>query len=345
MYTGSRLPVLAILTQGKGADMSRPRLSMRIDPEPRDQELLFARQLGVECVYTWVRDDQRDELFLSDLRRRVEDAGLVLYNVGNITVGKSDKIHLALPGRDEVIDQFAAFIRSLGRAGIHVTTFTWEPTQVWSSEPGEMRGAMARRVDLDEMRRRPLTHGRAYTEEELWENFTYFMRRILPVAEEAGVRLALHPNDPPTAELGGIPCLIRSLDSYQRAFEIAGSPYLGMEFCVGCWLEGGASFGDMLEAIRTFHEQARILIVHFRNVSAPLPYFVETFLDNGYMDMYQVMKVFCEIGYRGTIILDHSPQFAPGHNGAAEAYAIGYMRALMERAEDELGVACVRGTR
>lgn len=310
---------------------------MRIDPQPSDEELLFAKQLGLNYVFTWITPEQRDYKSLLALRQKVENAGLTLYNTGDYTLGKSDKIHLALPGRDETIEAFKNFIRNLGRAGIHTTTFTWEPSNVWSSEPGETRGTVTRKVDLDEMGKRPLTHGREYSEEEIWENFEYFMHEIIPVAEEADVRLALHPNDPPTKlRLGGIPCLIHSFDSYKRAFEIANSPNLGMEFCVGCWLEGGEAFGNMLEAIRYFHEQRKIFIVHFRNVSSTLPYFIETFLDNGYMDMYEVMKVFCEIGYDGTMILDHSPHFAPGFDqGTGTAYAIGYMRALMERAEAE----------
>ena len=314
------------------------RFSLSVRPEASDEELLFARQLGVPCVYTWVREDQCSYEALARLRERVEDAGLTLYNVGSMAVGKSDQIQLALPDRDERIAQFQAFVRCLGRAGIPVTTFTWESTGVWSSEPGEIRGARTRRVDLDEMRQRPYTHGRAYTEEELWRNFEYFMQRIIPVAKEAGVRLALHPNDPPTASLGGIPCLIRSWESYERAFEIAASPALGMEFCCGCWLEGGEAFGDILAAIRHFVAQDRILLVHFRNISAPLPRFEETFLDNGYADMYQIMRSFCETGYGNTMTLDHTPRFADGYaQGAGAAYAIGYMRALMERARAELG--------
>lgn len=316
---------------------SKIKLSMPMRRGASDEHLLFARQLGLGYVYTWVRGQQHGYDYLLDLRRRVEDAGLTLYNVGSGEIAKSDKIHLALPGRDEKIEEFQSFVRNLGKAGIHNTTFTWEPKGVWSSERGESRGAPARTVDLDEMRRRPLTHGREYSEEELWENFEYFMERIIPVAEESGVRLALHPNDPPTQSLGGVPCLIRSFEAYKRAFEIADSPNLGMEFCTGCWLEGGEDFGDMLEAIRYFHEQGRIIIVHFRNVSSALPYFVETFLDNGYMDMYKVMKTFCEVGYDGSMTLDHTPRFADGYaQGAGIAYAIGYMRALIERAEDEL---------
>jgi mannonate dehydratase len=310
---------------------------MFIDPEPSDDQLRFAKQLGLNYVYTWVNENQRNDDFINNLYQKVKDAGLTLYNAGNYNIAKSDKIHLALPGRDEVIEEFKIFIRNLGRAGIRTTTFTWEPSQVWSSEPGESRGAVARRVDLNEMKQRPLTHGREYTHDEIWENFEYFIKQILPVAEEADVRLALHPNDPPAESLGGIPCLIHSFEDYKRAYEIADSPYLGMEFCTGCWLEGGDEFGDMLGAIRYFHQQRKIFIVHFRNVTAPMPYFVETFLDNGYMDMYQVMKVFVEIGYNGTMILDHTPQFAGDYAlGGGTAYAIGYMRALIERAEAEL---------
>ena len=96
----------------------------------------------------------------------------------------------------------------------------------------------------------------------------------------------------------------------------------------------------MLGAIRYFHNQGKIFIVHFRNVTTTLPYFVETFLDNGYMDMYQVMKIFVEIGYDGTMILDHTPQFSGEYAlGGGTAYAIGYMRALIERAEAELSAA------
>ena len=317
--------------------MSRPLLSMFIEPEPSDDELLFARQLGVDCVYTWIRTQQRTYEFLARLRERVESYGPRLYNVGNMDVAKNDKIHLALPGRDRVIADFQAFVADLGRAGIGVTTFTWEPTQVWSSAPGETRGAQARAVDLDEMLRRPYTHGRAYSEDEIWDNYTYFIRQMMPVCEEAGVRLALHPNDPPSPQpLGGIPCLIHSFNTYKRAFAIANSPQLGMEFCCGCWLEGGAGFGDIFDGIRTFAAEDRILIVHFRNVTAPLPAFTETFLDNGYADMYAIMKTFVQAGYRGTMILDHSPKFAGEYaKGGGTAYALGYMRALMERALEE----------
>jgi len=318
----------------------RFKLSLPASAEATKSELAFARQLGAEAIYIWVRPEQRNYPFLRDLRAKVEDAGLELYMVGSMAVGKSPRIHLALPGRDEDIAAYQAFIRDLGKAGIHVTTFTWEPDQVWSSEPGETRTARTRRVDLDELAKRPFTHGRAYSEEELWDNFRYFMERMIPVCEDAGVRMALHPNDPPVyVPLGGVPCLIKNIDAYRKAFQIADSPALGMEFCVGCWLEGGdKGFGNVLEGIREFQADGRILIVHFRNVSSPLPVFDETFLDNGYMDMYKIMKTLVETGYAGTVTYDHTPHFpAEYERGTGQAYAMGYIHALIDRAEAELG--------
>jgi len=326
------------LGRAEGRVESQIKLSAWIDPRPQDDELTFLRQLGLSHCYTWLPDELTNYEYMASLVDRVTRAGLTLYNVGNLNLGKSARIHLGLPGRDDDIARFAQMLRDLGRAGIGTTTFTWEPDQVWSSAPSRSRFAKARHVNLDALKSQSFTHDRAYSLEELWANFEYFMRAVIPVAEACGVRLSMHPNDPPTDALGGIPCLINSRARYERAFAIADSPMLGMEFCTGCWLEGGADFGDMLSSIHDFAAQKRIFITHFRNVSGPQPVFTETFLDNGYFDMYGAMKAFVASGYNGTMILDHTPEFAGDfHLGAGTAYAIAYMRALIERAEDELG--------
>ena len=316
------------------------KLSVFIPPRPTERQLRFVAQLGVRYVYTWLGDDQLDVGSLRALMRSIEPYGLTLYNAGSIRLGKSPAIHLGLEERDQVIAELATFIRALAAAGIRVTTFTWEPDQVWSTGRETTRGgAMARAVDAAALAKLPFSRGRRYAESELWDNFAYFMERIIPVAEAEGVRLALHPNDPPLPEIAGIPCLVRSAESYRRAYRTAASPALGMEFCAGCWLEGGSGFGDILDGVREFGREHRILIVHFRNVSSSLPRFVETFVDEGIMDMARVIDTLEEVGYDGTVILDHSPELvgseepvAGGYPYAATAFAIGYMKALMARA-------------
>ena len=180
------------------------------------------------------------------------------------------------------------------------------------------------------------THGRVYSEQEIWDNWTYFVKAIVPVAEEAGVRIAFHPDDPPVPVLGGVPRIFSSFENFERAFEIADSPNVGIYLCVGCWLEGGKLMGkDVLETIRYFGRQNKIFKIDFRNVSAPLPHFVETYPDNGYMDMYKVMKALVEVNNHCVVCDDHVPQTVGGYR-VADAYAVGYMRALLERANEEV---------
>jgi mannonate dehydratase len=220
---------------------------------------------------------------------------------------------------------------------------------VWSTAPETTRGgARARAFDLDKAQREgpvhpkgypmPLTHGRRYTEEEIWDNFADFIKEVAPVAEEAGVRIGIHPDDPPGPALGGIPrCIFSSFEGYKRALEIADSPNVGICFCVGCWLEGGETMGkDVLESIRYFGERGKLFKVHFRNVDQPLPRFVETFVDDGYMDMYKVMKALREVNFNGVMIPDHIPGMANDHR-VGTAYTIGYMNALLKRANEEVG--------
>ena len=310
----------------------RIKLGTFVSPHPSEDELCFVEQLGLKYVYTWLHDPGLRVSGLSELIERLLAHGLTLYNAGCVRLGKSPNIHLGLEDRDRDIDEFSGLIRVLGEVGVGVTTFTWEPDQVWSTDREATRGgADARAVDASILEREGPKWGRRYEREELWDNFAYFMERIIPVAEESGVRLALHPNDPPLEEIAGVPCLIRSGADYRRAFDVAGSDALGMEFCVGCWLEGGEGFGNLLEGIGEFGRAGRILVVHFRNVSAPLPRFVETFVDDGYGDMPAVMRALAQADYDGTAILDHSPRMAPcAGDSAGTAFAVGYMKALLD---------------
>ena len=162
---------------------------------------------------------------------------------------------LGLPERDAKIEEYKTHLRNLGKAGIPYTTYAHMANGIWSTERETTRGgAPARAFDLAKAdtgtglganitARSPT--GASYSEDEIWDNFAYFIKQVVPVAEEAGVRIGIHPDDPPVPELGGVPrCIFSSFEGYRRALEIADSPNVGMCLCVGCWLEGGAADGQ-----------------------------------------------------------------------------------------------------
>lgn len=184
----------------------------------------------------------------------------------------------------------------------------------------------------------PLSHGRVYTETELWDNYEYFIRRVAPVAEENGVFIGIHSDDPPMPMLAGIPrCIFGNFEGYKKALAMANSPNIGVCLCLGTWLEGGELMGaDCVTAIKHFAGMGELWKIHFRNMSAPLPHFVETFVDNGYYDMYKAMKALREVNFDGVVIGDHFPSRVGGPR-VAVAYTVAWIRARVERAEAEVG--------
>jgi mannonate dehydratase len=179
-------------------------------------------------------------------------------------------------------------------------------------------------------RSEPLSHGRKYTTEEVWANYEYFIKQAAAIAEEQKVNIGIHPDDPPIAELAGVPRIFSSFDGYKKALEIADSQNVGMCLFVGCWLEGGKLMGrDVIDTIHYFGKQKKIFKVHFRNVNQPLPHFTETFLDDGYADMYKILQALKDVDFDGVLIADHIPSMAFPQTGTA--FSIGYMKGLVER--------------
>ena len=269
------------------------KLAAQLSSDPNDDDLTLVKQLGVEYVTIWVSGKEATYENFMRLRQKVESTGLKIWNIGNRDVHNMEEVTLNLPGRDEKIEKYKIYLRNLGKAGINYTTYAHMGNGIWSTEREQTRGGTsARAFDLEKAAegrwggkrfKGPLTHGRAYSEEEIWDNYTYFIKAVVPVAEEVGVRIGIHPDDPPVPMLGGIPrCIFSNFEGFKQALEIANSKNVGMCLCVGCWLEGGELMGkDVLETIHYFGERGKIFKVHFRNVNGPLPHFVETFMDNG----------------------------------------------------------------
>jgi mannonate dehydratase len=322
------------------------KLCAQAPDRPTDEHLLFLKQIGAEYVSVGSSPGLRTAEGFKQIKKRYGDAGITVWNIGNSDVHNMPEVTLNLPGRDRKIEEYKQYLRNLGQAGIHYTTYAHMGNGIWSSGHVEVRGADAREFDLSSPNkkgvwggkswREPLSHGRVFTKEEIWDNFTSFIKQVAPVAEEAGVRIGIHPDDPPVPVLAGVPrCIFSNFDGYKRALEIADSPNVGICLCCGTWLEGGRELTgkDPEEMIRHFGAR-KIWKIHFRNVTAPLPHFVETFMDNGYYDMYKIMKALRDVNFDGIVILDHSPRMVGG-NYTQTAYGFAYMRALLNRVNAE----------
>ncbi|MFH1086820.1 MAG: mannonate dehydratase [Chloroflexota bacterium] len=303
-----------------------------------DERLQFAKQLGVPNIIVHTPDLRGDGYWefqdLLRLRTRVEAEGLRLYAIENIPNSSYDKIRHGAPGRDEQIEKVQKTVRNMGRAGIRVLGYHFMLVGVWRTEhsPRGRGGAKVTIYDHAAAEKAPLfEHGR-FTDEMVWDNLTYFLKAVIPVAEQEGVMMALHPDDPPVPEIAGTARIIRSLDAYRRVMRIVESPANGMEFCQGTVSEMNHTPEEIYAGIREFVGQSKIAYVHFRNVDTTVPHFAETFIDNGRIDMLKAMRAYYEAGYKGVFIPDHTPGVVGdtpwGHRG--RAYAIGYIRALMK---------------
>ncbi len=323
-------------------DESNIKLAHRISSEISDDELLFLKQIGMRWARVSFPVKKATLDYMHRTQQRFARFDIKIFSAVHYAY-RDLKVQLGQPGRDESIDQYRTFLRNLGKLGIRVSCYDWHPGNTYTTSQVKRRGYTAREFDLKVFRAKveKQRFDRKYSADEIWDTYTYFIKAVLPVAEEANVKLALHPDDPPVSMMNGVAKIFTHYDGYRRAEQIAGdSKHWGLTFCVGTWMEGGEKMGkDVFEMIRHFGGRGKIFTVHFRNVSSPLPHFVETFLDDGYTDMYRVMKSLREVRFNGTIVPDHIPQLEGDHGirPAGLGYCIAYMRALLRRANEEVG--------
>jgi mannonate dehydratase len=307
------------------------------------ERLTFAQQLGASGVLLntpLLPGDSRWEVHdLRWLRRRCDEYGLRLEALENVPTRFYDRAMMGLDGRDAQIADYQATIRNMGEAGIPILGYHWMPNGVWRTPNVKGRGgAIATAFDMSLIdsaplvwgtRKHPLLGDQELSAEQMWDNYQYFMERVLPVAEASGVTLALHPDDPPVPALGGIARLFGSFEGFRRAVEAFDSPQHGLDFCMGCWSEMGPG---AVEAIRYFGARGKIVYVHFRDVQGHVPAFQECFLGEGNVDVVAAMRALKEVGFSGFIIDDHVPALIDdtgwGHRG--RAHATGYIMGLVE---------------
>ncbi|MBI1895811.1 MAG: mannonate dehydratase [Acidobacteria bacterium] len=307
-----------------------------------DDDILFLKQIGMRWVRAEFGAAETPLEYLRATQKRFEKYGIRIFS-GVQSAYRHPDVQLGRPERDRHIEIYRRFLSDCGKLGIPVASYDFHPANTYTTNFVERRGYRTREFNLDDFRGKieKQAFEREYSAEDIWATYTYFMKAVLPAAEEAGVKLALHPDDPPVAKMNGVAKLFVHYDGYRRAEQISGgSPNWGLTFCAGTWSEGGDKMGkDVFGMIEDFGGRGKIFEVHFRNVSSPLPRFEETFPDDGYMDMAEVMKALRRVKFSGAAEPDHVPQLAGdgSFRRAGTAYIIAYMRALLRRANEEIG--------
>jgi mannonate dehydratase len=335
------------------------RISLGHVDEYDDRVAAFAHQLGLGSVQLhtpsalpgepgyWTVEE------LQALRDRCTADGLAIEGLENVPAAHFWKIQRGLPGRDEQIENYRRTIRNMAATGYDLLGHHFMPTYVWRTDMGGTGrgGARVTGFDLDRVDGgnalasykltpdQPITE--PLTEERMWANYQYFLDAVLPVAEEEGVRLALHPDDPPVdVPLGGAARLFTSPGALVEARRRAGdSPAWGLNFCVGTVSEMGGT-ATVEEVIDRFAPDGRIFYVHFRDVDGTVPRFRECFLGEGNLDPARVIRRLAERGFHGFLIDDHVPAMVGDRDtwgdtspeayiSRGRAHAIGYLQGVL----------------
>lgn len=245
-----------------------------------------------------------------------------------------------LPGRDDEIATVCMLLENMGKLGIPVWCYEWMTDFNWlrtSLDTPSRGGSVVTSFDYAAVQHDPVGELGPIGEDELWENLAYFLQKVLPVAERANVKLAMHPDDPPLSPIRGVGRIMRSIENYQRLLDFAPSPMNGITLCQGNFT---LMTDNLPQVIRHFGGQKKIFFVHFRDVRGTPEHFEETWHDDGKTDMLACMHAYRETGFDGVLRPDHVPTVEgdsnanAGYSSFGRLYAIGYVRGLRDAVYD-----------
>ena len=282
---------------------------------------------------------------LVSLKKEINSHGLELEAIENFDPAMWYDVLLAGEKRDEQLEGIKELIRNVGKAGIPTFGYYFSLAGVASRTQGNYARGGALSVGMEFVDDSPVPNGMIWnmvydanapegfippcSTDEIWERLQYFLNAIIPVAEEAGVTLAAHPDDPPLPFLKQTPRLIYQPELYQKLLDLYPSKSNQLEYCLGTLSE--MTEGDIYEATNQYSKQGKIGYIHFRNVMGKAPNYKEVFVDEGDVDMIRVLKILKKNNFKGVLIPDHTPQMncdAPWYAGMA--YAMGYMKAALK---------------
>lgn len=310
-------------------------------PAKADAKWKLAAQAGVRYCVTKVapeltgKNPPWDIDVLRGVQREFAAAGITLYGLEGDQFDMN-RIKRGLPGRDEDIARYCRMLRNMGELGIPLLCYNfmvgigWARTKVDVPTRG---GALTSRVDYRELANLPSVE--PITEEQVWENYTYFLRNVLPVAEKAGVTMSMHPDDPPMSPLRGVGRILSRPEAFDRALCLVPSRASAITFCQANFMAMGA---DLPGLIDRWGKVGRIGFVHFRDIRRTEHGFEETFHDDGPSDMPALLKAYHAASFDGLIRTDHAPIMegecndSPGYAMIGHVFAIGYMRGIAQTA-------------
>lgn len=289
---------------------------------------------------------------LATIRAEINAVGLELEAIENFDPAHWHDVLLDGPNKAQQLENLKTMVRNVGKAGIPTIGYNFSIAGVAGRIKGRFARGNAEAVGMEGPLDKPLPAGMVWnmvydrdaapgivppaTPEQLWARLKDFLDAVIPAAEEAGVTLAAHPDDPPLPTVRGQPRLVYQPQLYQKLIDLKSSPRNALEFCVGTLAE--MTEGDIYEAVDTYSRQRKLAYVHLRNVRDKVPRYKETFIDEGAVDILKVLRILKKNGFQGVLIPDHAPQMtcsAPWHAGMA--YALGYMRAGLQIVNGERG--------
>jgi mannonate dehydratase len=306
-----------------------------------EHKIRLARQIGITHGIVTVsrvlgpvpRGQYLDEL--AKVRKQLAAAGLVFAGVESHPV-PAEKAKLGIEGRDEEIENYIAAIRALAELDVRLVCYNWMAGIGWfrtrTDLPGR-GGALISEFDLADAEKLGPTEWGTVSEEKIWSNLEYFLKAVIPEAEKSGVKMALHPDDPPISPLRGIGRILTSAANYRRVLGIVPSPVNGITFCQANFKLMGE---DIAALAREWCGQKKIFFVHYRDVEGTRKHFRETFHDDSPVDLAQMLRIYHEAGFEGPIRPDHAPTLdgesndKPGYAMGGKVLAIGYMKGAMD---------------
>jgi mannonate dehydratase len=310
-------------------------------PPKRDRSWDFARQVGV--THAIARCHPRDTGLnppwdldaLRTVHRQFAEAGITLAGLEGDEFDMR-RIKLGLDGRDEDLALYCRMLANMGELGIPLLCYNFMATIGWCRTHTHVPtrgGALTNRFQLSALDPNPVAAADQVSAEQLWENYCYFLRGVLPAAEKAGVKLGLHPDDPPLSPLRGVGRIFSTTEGFARAMALSDSPSHRLTFCQANFKAMGC---DVAATARRFAD--RIAFVHFRDIDGTATDFTETFHDAGPTDMPAMLRLYHELGFRGPIRVDHVPSLAGeenlphGYAYLGRLFAIGYIKGILDSA-------------